>query len=57
VGQLIGGAAIGAVAASTGSGAEGYGSAFLAIAGVAGVVLLMAFGLKSRAAERSGLPE
>jgi MFS family permease len=57
VGQLIGGAAIGAVAASTGSGAEGYGSAFLVIAGVAGVVFLMAFGLKSRAAERAGLPE
>ncbi len=52
VGQLVGGASIGAMAASTLSGREGYASAFLAIAGVAAVVFLVAFGLKGRRAER-----
>ena len=55
VGQLIGGAAIGAVAASTVSGSEGYGTAFLSIAVVASAILLAAFGLKGRRAEREAV--
>ncbi len=51
VGQLMGGALIGAVAASGTDAVAGYGAAFLAIAGVAFVLMLLAFGLKKRTAE------
>lgn len=57
IGQLLGGAAIGAIAASAGSAANGYEVAFLGIAGVGLLVLLAAFGLKGRAAEREPRPE
>ena len=54
IGQLIGAALIGAVAASTGSGAAGYRQAFLVVAAIAGVLSVLAFGLKSRRAEQAG---
>lgn len=57
VGQLIGGAAIGAMAASTVPEHAGYEVAFLAIAGVATLVFLAAFGLKGRKAEQEGPTE
>ncbi len=51
IGQLMGGALIGAVAASGGGAVAGYASAFLAIAAAAFALTLLAFGLKKRAAE------
>lgn len=51
IGQLISGAAVGAVAASRGGGAAGYTAAYLVIGGVAVVLTLLALGLKGRAAE------
>lgn len=50
VGQLVGAAVVGAIAASIG-GLAGYSAAFLAIGGVAIVLTLLAFSLKSRAQE------
>ena len=50
-GQLLSAALVGAVAASQGGGADGYSTAFLVIAGVALVLLVLSFGLKTRAAE------
>jgi EmrB/QacA subfamily drug resistance transporter len=50
VGQLVGAAAVGAIVDSIG-GAGGYSAAFLTIGGIAIVLALLAFGLKSRAAE------
>jgi EmrB/QacA subfamily drug resistance transporter len=55
IGQLLSGALVGAIAASQGGGAVGYQSAFLAIAGVSLVMVMLAFGLKSQAQERSGI--
>lgn len=54
VGQLLGGALIGAVATSRGVGPGGYTAAFLFIAGVTGLLLVLALGLKGRADERAG---
>ncbi len=51
IGQLISGAAVGAVAASQGGGSAGYSAAYLVIGGVAVVLTLLALGLKGRAAE------
>jgi len=50
VGQLVGAAVVGAIAASIG-GIAGYSAAFLAIGVVALVLTALAFGLKNRAAE------
>ncbi len=50
VGQLISSVLVGAVAGSYG-GTQGYSSAYLVIAAVAGVLLVLALGLKSRAEE------
>jgi EmrB/QacA subfamily drug resistance transporter len=50
VGQLLSGALVGAVAASGGGGAGGYMLAYLVCAAIAGVLLLLALGLKGRAA-------
>ena len=50
-GQLIGGAMVGAVAASFGGGIDGYQNAFLAVGLAAIALILLALGLKSRAAE------
>ncbi|MCX6031701.1 MAG: MFS transporter [Chloroflexi bacterium] len=51
VGQLISGAAVGAVAASQGGGVAGYSAAYLVIGAVAVVLTLLALSLKGRAAE------
>ena len=51
IGQLISGAAVGAVAASQGGGVAGYSAAYLVIGGVAIALTLLALGLKGRAAE------
>ena len=47
----MGTAVVGAVAASFGGAAGGYTAAYLTIGGVAVVLVLLAFGLKGRAAE------
>jgi len=46
---------VGAVAASGGGGAAGFSSAYLATGGIAVVLALVAFGLKSREAERNSV--
>lgn len=51
VGQLMSGAMIGAVVASSGGGSSGYRAAYLVVSAVALVMALLALGLKSRAAE------
>ena len=51
IGQLLGGAAVGAVAASRGGGVAGYQAAYLAIGGMALVLIALTSGLKSRAQE------
>jgi MFS family permease len=51
VGQLVSGAAVGAVAASQGGGVAGYSAAYLVIGAVAVVLALLALSLKGRAAE------
>jgi EmrB/QacA subfamily drug resistance transporter len=51
VGQLIGGALVGAIAASRGGGATGYQEAFLAVGIIAVACFVLAFGLKTRPAE------
>jgi MFS family permease len=51
IGQLVGGALIGAVAASRGGGAAGYTTAFLLIGVVMIALMLAAFRLKGRADE------
>jgi MFS family permease len=51
IGQLIGGAAAGAVVASQGGGVAGYTASFLSIGGVMLLLTLAAFGLKNRATE------
>ena len=53
VGQLMGASVVGAVSASGGGGAAGFSSAYQATGGIAVVLVLLAFGLKSREAERS----
>ncbi len=50
-GQLIGGALVGAVAASAGGGVKGYQSAYTVVGAVAVVLALLALALKSRAEE------
>jgi MFS family permease len=52
VGQLMGASVVGAVAASGGGGAAGFSSAYLATGGIAVVLFLVAFGLKSLDSER-----
>lgn len=51
VGQLVGAASVGAVAASLGGGVSGYSAAYLTIGVVALVLTVLAFGLKSRSKE------
>jgi len=51
IGQLISGAAVGAVAASQGGGVAGYSAAYLVIGGIAIALTLLALGLKGHAAE------
>jgi MFS family permease len=54
VGQLLGGAAVGAIAASAGGGVRGFDRAFAVIGVVALALTLVAFGLKGREAELAG---
>ncbi len=51
MGQLVGGALVGAVAASFGGGLSGYGTAFFAVGTVMIGMILATFGLKSRVDE------
>jgi EmrB/QacA subfamily drug resistance transporter len=51
VGQLLSGALVGAVAASTGGGVRGYQAAYLVVAAVALALTVAALGLKRREAE------
>jgi MFS family permease len=53
VGQLVGGAAIGALIASQAGDVAGYSTAYLVISGVAVVLTLLALSLKDRAAEQA----
>ncbi len=53
VGQLLGAAIVGGVAASRGGGVSGYQSAFLVLAVLTGLLVFLAFALKKRAAERA----
>ncbi len=50
VGQLLSGALVGALAASAGGGAAGYQFAYVVCAAIAGVLLLLALGLRGRRA-------
>ena len=51
IGQLVGAASVGAVAASMGGGVDGYSAAYLTIGVVALVLTVLAVGLKSRSSE------
>ena len=51
VGQLVGGALVGAVAASHGGGTAGYQQAFLGVGVITLMCFFAAFGLKNRSAE------
>ena len=51
VGQMMGAAIVGGVAASEGGGAVGYQAAFLVLAVVTGAMVFVALSLKSRSAE------
>ncbi len=51
IGQLIGGAMVGAVAASTGGGVTGYSSAYMVVGILSILLVVAAAGLKGRAAE------
>ncbi|MBP7963150.1 MAG: MFS transporter [Caldilineaceae bacterium] len=57
VGQLISGALVGAAAASRGGGIDGYAFAYVVVAGVSVVLLVISLGLKNRAQEQASLPE
>ena len=51
VGQLISSALIGAVAASMGGGVKGYGTAYMVVGVVAGLMIILTLGLKNRQQE------
>lgn len=51
IGQLIGSAMVGAVAASAGGGVTGYGSAYITVGVISIVLIFAAVALKNRAAE------
>jgi EmrB/QacA subfamily drug resistance transporter len=50
-GQLVGGAVVGAIAASRGGGVAGYENAYLLVGGLVLLLTTLGFGLKSRAEE------
>lgn len=52
-GQLFGGVFVGAIAASWGGGVPGYSAAFLVLGVIMAVLMVLSFGLKSRAAEQA----
>lgn len=53
VGQMLGGAMVGAIAASFGGGVDGFSRAFLVVGIIAIVLTVVTFGLKSQAVERA----
>ena len=53
VGQLTSSALVGAVAASLGGGVKGYGTAYMVIGIIAGIMVLLTLGLKNRQQELS----
>ena len=53
VGQLTSSALIGAVAASMGGGVKGYGTAYMVIGIIAGIMVILTLGLKNRQQELS----
>lgn len=53
VGQILGAAVVGSIAASLGNGSRGYREAFLFVGVIMAVMFLVGFGLKSQAAERA----
>jgi EmrB/QacA subfamily drug resistance transporter len=53
VGQLTSSALIGAVAASLGGGVKGYGTAYMVIGIIAGIMVILTLGLKNRQQELS----
>ena len=57
MGQLISGAMVGAAAASRGGGIDGYTFAYVVVAGVSVILLVVSLGLKNRAQEQASLPE
>jgi len=57
VGQLISSALVGAVAASMGGGVKGYGTAYMVIGIVAGIMVILTLGLKNRQQELSMLEQ
>ena len=57
IGQLVSGATVGAIVASAGGGVAGYSAAYSVISIVAMVMLLLSFGLKSRATELATMAE
>jgi MFS family permease len=57
VGQLLGAAIVGSVAASLGGGTVGYQSAFLTLGIMTICLIFLAFALKSRTAERQAAAE
>jgi MFS family permease len=54
IGQLLGGALVGAIAAASGGGALGYQQSLMALGVITALLLISAGGLKSRAAEGVG---
>ena len=53
IGLMLGGAMVGAVAASAGGGADGYALAFTALGIVSLVLFALSFGLKGRVEEQA----
>jgi EmrB/QacA subfamily drug resistance transporter len=53
IGQLMSSALVGAVAASMGGGVTGYGTAYLVIGVIAGVLVVLTLGLKNQQQERA----
>jgi MFS family permease len=51
VGQLTSSALVGAVAASLGGGVKGYGTSYMVIGILAGIMVLLTLGLKNRQQE------
>ena len=57
VGQLLGAAIVGGVAASQGGGVAGYQSAFMVLAVLTGIMIIVSLALKSRAAEHGAVSQ
>jgi MFS family permease len=53
IGQLTSSALVGAVAASMGGGVKGYGTAYMVVGVIAGIMVILTLGLKNRQQELS----